>query len=149
MLATPCKPLLPLSPYNSRAVLCAEHKANHFVAAVRRALASTLQRLVKDNQSGAIRGGGTDVPMFLASLFLMKASTHRCTGALLFVDIRKALHSVVLELVLGPLLTQVEHEALMEGSNMDALRKPNVLVDLEQKDIVCLTTFHCPEIWLR
>ena len=43
---------------------------------------------------------------------------------------RKAYYSVILELVSGPLLTQAEREALIEGANMDALRKHKVLVDL-------------------
>ena len=55
MWAAPRKPLLPLSPFNSRALLCSEHKSKPCAAAVRRALAPTLQLLVKDNQSGAVK----------------------------------------------------------------------------------------------
>ena len=70
----PRKPLLPLSPYNSGALLCVEHKANHLAVAIRRALAPTLQQLVKGNQSGGIGGGGTEYPMFIARVFLKKKS---------------------------------------------------------------------------
>ena len=33
---------------------------------------------------------------------------------------------------MGPLLTQAEREDLIEGTNMDALRKQKVLVDFEK-----------------
>ena len=39
MWARPRKPNLPFSPLNSRALLCADHKANHYSAALRAALA--------------------------------------------------------------------------------------------------------------
>ena len=39
-----------------------------------------------------------------------------------------AYYSVILEIVLGPLLPQTEREALLEGANMDVLRKQTVLV---------------------
>ena len=74
MWVAPRKPLLPLSPYKSRALLCAEHKANHFAATISRALAPLLQKLVKGNQSGAFKGGGTEYPMLIARLFLKKAA---------------------------------------------------------------------------
>ena len=56
----------------------------------------------------------------------------RFSAALLFGDTRKPYNSVILELVLGPLLTPTEREALIEGANMAVLRKQQVLVDLEQ-----------------
>ena len=74
--------------------------------------------------------------MFMARLFFNKASIQRCSTPLLFVDTRKAYYRVILELVLGPLLTKAEHEALIESANMDVLRKQKVLVDLEM-NIVC------------
>ena len=69
MWAGPRKPQLPLSPNNSRALLCADHKANHYSAALRAALVPVLCDTVQGQQSGAVKGGGTEFPMFIARLF--------------------------------------------------------------------------------
>ena len=68
MWAGPRKPKLPLSQLSARALLCADHKANHDSAALRAALAPTLQATVQGQQSGAAKGGGTEFPMFSARL---------------------------------------------------------------------------------
>ena len=69
MWAAPHKPTIPLSPLNSRALLCADHKAKIFSSAIRECLAPVLVALAKGNQSGAMKGGGTEFPLFIARLF--------------------------------------------------------------------------------
>ena len=90
MWAAPLKALLTFSPVNSRALLCVDHKANHLSAAIRKAAVRFLQTVAEGNQCGAIKGGGTAFPMFIARLFLRSASIRRVSAALLFGDMRKA-----------------------------------------------------------
>ena len=62
--------------------------------------------------------------MFIARLHLVNAARLRVSAALLFADMKKAYYSVSLELVLGPLLTPIEREAVLAGKKgMDSLRK--------------------------
>ena len=65
-----------------------------------------MQEAVKGQQSGAIKGGGAEFPMFIARLCLRRAALRRVSVALLFGDLRKAYYSVYLDLVLGALLTE-------------------------------------------
>ena len=103
MLVGPRKPQLPLSPLNSRALLCADHKANHYSAALRAALATTLQATVQGQQSGAVKGGGPAFPRFIARmLFLRHAALRRVSAAVLFGDLQKAYNSVLVEFGDGP-----------------------------------------------
>ena len=95
MWAAPRKTLRPLSPLNSRARLCAVHTTNHFAATVRRALAPTPHSLVKAYQLGAVTGGGTQFPMYIARLLQNKAATKRISAALLFGGMRKAYYSAI------------------------------------------------------
>ena len=108
MWAAPRKPTFPLSPLNCRALLCVDHKAKIFSSAIRESLALALEALAKGNQSGAIKGGGTEFPLFIAKLFLQHAVAHKVSAAILFGDMQKAYYSVLLELVFGPLLTAGE-----------------------------------------
>ncbi len=48
-----------------------------------------------------------------------KGGLQRC----FFADMRKAYYSVLLELVLGPLLTEGEREVVLRGAGMDELRQ--------------------------
>ena len=77
MWAAPRKATSPLSPANSRALLCADHKAKHFAAAIRKALVPYLQSVAQGNQSGAIPKGGTEFPMFIAKQFLHLAELQK------------------------------------------------------------------------
>ena len=77
------KTQLPLSPLNSRALLCTDHKAHHYSAALRAALAPTLKETVQGQQSGAVKGGGTEFPMFIARLFLRHVALRRVSVAVL------------------------------------------------------------------
>ena len=90
MWAGPRKPNLPLSHLNSRALLCADYRANQYCVAIRRALVQVLQEAVKGQQSGASKGG-TVLPMFIARLFLHHAAERRVSGGLLFGDLQKGL----------------------------------------------------------
>ena len=78
------KPHLPLSPKNARALLCADHTAKHLSAAIRSAIAHILQNIASGKQSGAIKGGGTGFPMFIASFYLVNAARKRISAALHF-----------------------------------------------------------------
>ena len=59
------------------------------------------QTVLQGNQSGAIKGGGTELPRCIALLFLRDAATRRVSARLLFGDRREAYYSVLLGLVLG------------------------------------------------
>ena len=59
------------------------------------------------------KGGGTKFPVFIARLFLPEAATCRGSAGLLFGDLRKAYYSVLLEIGMGPFLTEGEREALL------------------------------------
>ena len=113
MGAAPRKTKLPLSPWNSRALLCANYKANLFSAAIRKAAVPYIKNIVQGNQSGAIKGGGTEFPMFIARLFLQLAAKQKKSAVLLFGDLRKAYYCVLLELVTGPLFTKAERQAFL------------------------------------
>ena len=55
LFPVPHKPQLPLTPLNSRGILSADHKVNHFSAALRRATSPYLESTMKGNQSGAVK----------------------------------------------------------------------------------------------
>ena len=119
----PCKPQLPVTPLTSRGILSADHKVNHFSAALRRAIAPYLESTVKGNQSGAIKKGGTEFPMFIARLFLQRAAKLNKSAALIFGDLLKAYSSVLVELVLGPVLTEGERQTVLDRLQCDSLRQ--------------------------
>ena len=83
----PKKTQLPLSPLNSRALLCTYHKAHHYSAALRAALAPPLREAVQGQQSGAVKGGGTEFPMFIARSVLRHAALRRVSAAMIFGDL--------------------------------------------------------------
>ena len=86
--------------------------------------------------------------MFIARLFLPKASIQRYSTALLFGDTRKAYYCVLLELVAGPMFTQVEREALLGNMKICELRRQSVINDLANGDCLfddCLSR----KIWQR
>ena len=108
MWAAHRKPLLPLSELKDRALLCAGDKAKLFLSStIRAAVLPALDELVADNQSGAVQKGGTEFPMRLgeAVFFCLWAADRRIFAALRFGDMKKAYYSVILELMVGPLLT--------------------------------------------
>ena len=121
MRAAPRKAALPFSPWDSRALLCVDRRANHYSAAIRSAAVHYLQKLVQGNKSGAIKGGGTELPMCIARLVLAHAARLKKSAALLFGDLRKAYYSALLELVLGAILTVAEREAVLAGTGADAI----------------------------
>ena len=114
MYAGPRKSHLPLSPLHSRALLCADHKANHYSAALRAALAPVLCETVKGQRSGAVKGGATEFPMFIARRFLRHAALRKVSAAVLFGDLQRAYYNVLVELVTGPLLTPEERRVVLE-----------------------------------
>ena len=108
------------------------HKANHYSAALRAALAPVLCETVKGQQSGAVKGGVTEFPMFIARLFLRHAALRKVSAAVLFGDLQRAYYSVLVELVTGPLLTPEERRVVLENTGMDELRRLTLEVDLSQ-----------------
>ena len=138
MWAAPRKPCLHLSPYNSMALLRADHKAKLFSAAIRDSMARILKQLVACNQSGAIKGGGTEFPMFIARLFLQHAAIMKVSAGLLFGCMQKECYSVLLELALGPLLTPGERDIVFQGLGMDELRKQSVQCSFPGRPFHCL-----------
>ena len=63
-----------------------------------------------------------------------------------FSHTRKAYYSVILESVLGPLLTPAEPRHFIEGTNMDLLRKQKVRVDLAQVTLAAEFSASCPRV---
>ena len=74
--------------------------------------------------------------MFIARLFLRDTTARRVPTILLFGDMRNAYDSILLELVLGPLLTAAERERerererVLAGTGMDMLRQQSLHCDI-------------------
>ena len=77
---------------------------------------------------GHAKGGETPFPMCIARLCLKDLQYNSVLRRYCLVIRGQAYYSVILELVLGPLLTSAERKALIEGIHMGALRKQKVLV---------------------
>ena len=73
-MPVPRNPQLPVTPLNSRGILSADHKVNHFSAALRRAMAPYFESTVKGNQAGAVKKGGTEFPTFIGRLLFAESS---------------------------------------------------------------------------
>ena len=130
LFAVPRKPLLPFSPMNSRGILCADHKVNHLSAAVRRATEPILTKVVAGNQSGAVKNkGGTEFPMLVTPVFATCNRAAKVCGSI-FGDLRKAYYSVLVELVLGTLLTERERQTVLSSLQCGELRKQVLETDI-------------------
>ena len=61
--------------------------------------------------------------MMIARLFLQPAAEQRKSAAMIFADLSKEYYTVLLELVVGPLLTEGERQTVMASLQCDELRK--------------------------
>ena len=60
------------------------------------------------SQTGAVRGGGTEFAIMTRSLFSSWAQLRKLSSAVIFVDIRKAFYSVLVEEVVGPVMGRMK-----------------------------------------
>ena len=56
------------------------------------------------SQTGAVRGGGTEFAIMTRSFFSSWAQLRKLSSAVIYVDIRKAFCSVLVEEVVGPVM---------------------------------------------
>ena len=103
MAAVPRKPG-PLTPSNTRGVLCSSCPGKMYASVLRAAVVPWLQLSAGMSQTGAVRGGGTKIAIMTRSLFSSWAQLRKLSSAVIFVDIRKALYSVLIEEVVGPVM---------------------------------------------
>ena len=89
-----------------------------------------MEALVDGSQPGAVKKGGTEFPMFRIRLFLQWAADRRVSAALLFGGMKKAFYSVILESVLGPMLTAGEGQIIFQWLGMEELRKQTLMCDI-------------------
>ena len=101
MAAVPRQPG-PLTPSNTRGVLC--HSCPGKMYAPMSAGMS---------QTGAVQGGGTECAIMTRSLFSSWAQLRKLSSAVIFVDIRKAFYSVLVEEVVGPVMGRSDRAKVM------------------------------------
>ena len=101
MWATPRKATLRLSPFNARALLYADHKPKHYSAAIHKLTVPFLQSVVQGNQSGAVKGGGTELACLLHVFFFEMQQLVVFQQGFCLAICEKAYYGVLLELALG------------------------------------------------
>ena len=86
--------------------------------------------------------------MLVARLLFRSAMVRRISATLLFGDARKAYYNVHLEIVLGPVITTAEREAVLASTGTIALRQ-QTLVDYIRNLIACLTDCRYQRTWRK
>ena len=112
MPAVPRKPG-PLTPSNTRGVLCSSCPGKMYASVLRAAAVPWLPLSAGMSQTGAVRGGGTEFAIMTRSLLSSWAQLRKLSSAVIFVDIRKAFHSVLVEEVVGPVMRRSDRAKVM------------------------------------
>ena len=94
MAAVPRKPG-PLTPSNTREVLCSSCPGKMYASVLRAAAVPWLPLSAGLSQTGAI---------MTRSLFSSRAQLRKLSSAVIFVDIRKAFYSILVQEVVGPVM---------------------------------------------
>ena len=96
VVAVPRKPG-PLTPSNTRGVLCSSCPGKMYASVLRAAAVPWQPLSAGMSQTGAVRGGGTEFAFMTRSLFSSWAQLGKLSSAVIFVETRKAFHSVLVE----------------------------------------------------
>ena len=105
MAKVPKKPKLALSLQNARGILCSPEPAKLLGRTLRAQAAPALAAEVDALQFGAVPGGGVEIPSAAVRFLTTYAAATSQPLALLFVDVKAAFYSCLVETVLGKLLT--------------------------------------------
>ena len=65
------------------------------------------------SRTGGVRGGGTEFEIMTRNLFSSWAQLRKLSSAVIFVDIRKPLYSVLVEEVVGPVMVRSDRAKVM------------------------------------
>ena len=98
----------PLTPSNTRGVLCSSCPRKMHAAAV-----PWLPMPAGMSQTGAVLGGGTEFAIMTRSLFSSWAQLRKLSSAVIYVDIRKAFCSVLVGEVVGPVMERSDRVKAM------------------------------------
>ena len=109
MAAFPRKPG-PLTPSNTRGVVCSNCPGKMYARVLRAAAVPWLPLSAGMSQTGG--SGGTEFAIMTRSLFSSWAQLRKFSSAVIFVDIRKAFYSVLVEEVVGPVMEPRSWRAL-------------------------------------
>ena len=82
--------------------LCSSCPGKMFASVLRAAAVPWLPMSAGMSQTGAVRGGGTEFAIMTRSLFSSWAQLRKLSSAVIYMDIRKAFYSVLVEEVVGP-----------------------------------------------
>ena len=103
MAAVPRKPRPP-TPSNTRGVLSSSCPGKMYASVLRAAAVPWLPMSAGMSQTGAVRGKGTEFAIMTRSHFSSWAQLRKLSSAVIYVDIRKAFHSILVEEVVGPVV---------------------------------------------
>ena len=128
MVPVPKKQRVPLSAKNARRVLFTCHLGKIYSGIVRAKIQHLLPEAAQGRQSGRVKGGSTEAPQLVLSLFIKKMSKEKKCAAALLTDIKAAFYSVFAEVALGSLLPTGTREQLFDKAGLSwhvrhALRK--------------------------
>ena len=112
MATVPRKPG-PLTPSNTRGVLCSTCPGKMKARVLRAAAVPWLPMSAGLSQTGAVRGGGTEFAIKTRSLLSSWAQLRKLSSAVINVDIRKAFYSVLVEEVVGPVMGRSDGAKVM------------------------------------
>ena len=112
MAAVPRKPG-PLTPSNTRGVLCSSCPGKMYASVLRAAAVPCLPMSASMSQTRAVRGGGTEFAIMTRHLFSSSPQLRKLFSAVIYVDIRKAFYSVLAEEVVGPVMGRSDRAKVM------------------------------------
>jgi len=115
MFGVPRKQKIPLSRTNIRGILLESVPASAYSSVIRGLLAPAMAKFVGSDQLGAKAKGGTEFVSFTARLFLQSAAQRNKSAGVIFIDLRRAFYSVLMELALGPLYTSHARKTVLQS----------------------------------
>ena len=98
---------------NTRGVLCSSFPGKMYASVLRAAAVPWLPMSAGMSQTGAVRGGGTEFAIMTCNLLSSWAQLRKLSSAVIFVDIRKAFYSVLVEEVVGPVMGRSDRAKVM------------------------------------
>ena len=112
MAAVPREPG-PLTPSNTRGVLCSRCPGKMYASVLRAAAVPWLPMSAGMSKTGAVRGGGTEFAIMTRSLFSSWAQLRKLSSAVINVNIRNTFHFVLVEEGVGPVMRRCDRTKVM------------------------------------
>jgi hypothetical protein len=132
MACVPRNARLPAGRDNARGILCANITSKLLSGVLRQGALPILARAARDRQFGAIPKGGIEPPRFVREAFLRMSKAMGLSAAVIFVDLRKAFYSVLLEQAVGPLYHQEARQQLLARLGMSSVDIGEFEKDIDQ-----------------